>query len=87
MGGSQLGFALGFDNSRYKIIDDRFVGYFSGIKPELYVWDPFYVVVTTPDRHLAWNVSRQTLKDHYHVVYKSDAYQVYKLNNPAEATK
>ncbi len=87
MGGSQLGFALGFDNSRYRIIDDRFLGYFSGIVPELYVWDPFYVVVTSPDRHQAWNVSRENLAKYYHVVYKSAAYKIYKLNRTPEQTR
>ncbi len=82
MGGSELGFALGFNNARYRIIDDRFLGYYSGIAPDLYVSNAYYVANTLAGQP-AWAASRRDLEEHYRLVYENSAYKIYKRNAAA----
>ncbi len=84
MGGSELGFALGFDQS--KLVDDRYLGYFSAKEPEVYVANYYYGEFAPAHLHRAWEWSRKELAEHYHVVYKNSAYEVYRRNHDAGTT-
>ena len=76
MGGSELGFALGFKASQ--LVDDRYLGYGSKLKPEVFVSNAYYGEFEPAHLHQAWVWSRKTLQDHYHLVFRNSAYQVYK---------
>ncbi len=78
MGGSELGFGLGFGPP---LVDDRYLGFFSGQIPDVVAIDEYY----GPLRRLpvlisAWNSSRTMLRDQYHLILENKAYSVYVRN-------
>ncbi|HEX4749212.1 MAG TPA: hypothetical protein VH302_06680, partial [Bryobacteraceae bacterium] len=72
MGGSELGFALGFQPY---LIDDRFLGYLSGIRPDVFVENEYY-----GGGGPGWVASREILQTQYHLVLQNKAYNVYVRN-------
>jgi hypothetical protein len=78
MGGSELGFMLGFQSPQ--LIDDRYLGYFSGLTPDVYVQSQYYYRMPGPALTRAWNASRERLKSNYHLVFENTDYRVYALN-------
>lgn len=73
MGGSELGFALGFNAN---LIDDRFVGYYSGKRPDVFVENKYY-----GRGGAAGQATDKLLHDDYHLTYQNSAYNVYVRNN------
>jgi hypothetical protein len=73
MGGSELGFALGFQPY---LIDDRFLGYLSGIRPDVFVENEYY-----GGGGPGWLASREILQTEYHLVLQNKAYNVYVRNH------
>ena len=78
MGGSELGFGLGFGPP---LVDDRYLGFFSGQVPDVVAIDEYY----GPLRRLpvlirAWNSSRSTLRGRYHLIFVNKAYSIYVRN-------
>jgi hypothetical protein len=86
MGGSELGFALGFGPP---LIDDRYLGYFSGEAPAVFVENPYYgpYWARTPRLALAWEFSRSTLSREYHSIFDDHTYKVYVRNDVALPVK
>lgn len=89
MGPSELGFALGFGPP---LVDDRYLGFFSGTKPDVFVSDKEHS--GTPGGRgpgparlgRAWVSSRITLREQYHLPFKNNVYSVYVRNDmPASA--
>ena len=81
MGGSELGFALGFGPP---LVDDRYLGFFSGMVPDVFVINEFYGPMrSSPRLNGAWEFSRATLRDRYHLVFRNKAYSVYVHNGVA----
>ena len=79
MGGSELGFALGFGP---QLVDDRYLSFFSGQTPEVFVINGYYGPVWRSPRLLrAWNSSRSTLHNQYHLTFENKAYGVYMRND------
>lgn len=76
MGGSELGFALGFE----RLIDDRYLGYFSRKIPDVYVENAYYGGPSGPDFVPAWEWSRNVLRTQYHLVFENSAFAVYAHN-------
>lgn len=74
MGGSELGFALGFGPN---LIDDRYIGFPGHRTPDVFVRNKYYGTGS------AWDFSRQFLRTHYHLVLANPAYQVYVRNSPS----
>ncbi len=84
MGGSELGFALGFGPP---LVDDRYLGFFSGKTPDVFVVNEFYGPMrSSPRLNSAWETSRTTLHDQYHLVFKNGAYSIYVRNDIAPRT-
>ena len=77
MGGSELGFALGF---KRPLIDDRYLGFFSKIQPQVYVSSYYYGEMWGAHLHQAWVWSQILLAQHYHLVFRNSAYRVYVRN-------
>ncbi len=78
MGGSELGFALGFGP---QLVDDRYLGFFSGRVPDVFVIDEYYGPVwLSPRLSRAWKSSRNTLLTQYHLTFENKAYSVYVRN-------
>lgn len=76
-GGAELGFALGFGPH---LVDDRYLGYWSGNPlPAIYAMDPIYVPMST--EMAAWNASRQTLMQHYRLIFSDRDYRIYLRND------
>ncbi len=84
MGGSELGFALGFGPP---LIDDRYLGLVGGTLPEVFVIDDHYGPMrSSPRLTSAWEASRVTLRNQYRQVFKNSMYSVYVRNDvPASA--
>jgi hypothetical protein len=81
MGGSELGFAFGFGPP---LVDDRYLGYFSGSLPEVFVINDHYGPMrSSPRLTSAWEASRITLLNQYHLVFKNSMYQIYVRNDVA----
>ena len=78
MGGSELGFSLGF---RSGLIDDRYLGYFSGLTPDVYVQSRYYYPMPSPELSHAWEASRQKLRTQFHLVFENTDYRVYALKD------
>jgi hypothetical protein len=74
MGGSELGFALGFND---RLIDDRYLGYSSGITPDVYVINPYYGASGK-----AWQFAQKKLQTSYYLAFANQMYQVYVRNSP-----
>lgn len=85
MGGSELGFALGFGPP---LIDDRYLGFFSGETPEVFVENEYYGPgwARTPRLKLAWAFSRSKLRSQYHLIFEDKAYKIYVRNDVASPT-
>ena len=82
MGGSELGFALGFGPP---LVDDQYLGYFSGTAPDVFVFDRFYGPRWhSPRLTAAWNSSRNTLHSQYHLTLANKAFSVYVRNDVSE---
>jgi hypothetical protein len=81
MGGSELGFLLGFHSPQ--LVDDRYLGYFSGLTPDVYVQSQYYYRMPGPALTEAWNASRERLKNDYHLVFQNADYRIYALNQGA----
>lgn len=73
MGGSELGFSLGF---QAPLIDDRHLGYFSGVRPEVFVVNEYYNIVMEP-RKILENHVRATLDADYRLVLTNPAFRVF----------
>ena len=81
MGGSELGFAFGFGPP---LVDDRYLGFFSGKTPEVFVINDHYgPMQSSPRLTSAWESSRVTLQDQYHLVFKNNVYSIYVRNDKA----
>jgi hypothetical protein len=85
MGGSELGFALGFGPP---LVDDRYLGFFSGKRPDVFVIDQYY----TPPEHSprlveAWKSSRATLRNQYHLVFENTVFSVYVRNDKSRISE
>jgi hypothetical protein len=79
MGGSELGFALGFGPP---LVDDRYLGFFSGKLPEVFVINGYYGRNRSSPRLIdAWESSRVTLHDRYHLVFENKEYTIYVRND------
>jgi len=79
MGGSELGFAFGFGPP---LVDDRYLGFFSGTLPEVFVINDHYGPMRSSARLTsAWEASRVTLQHQYHPVFKNSMYSVYVRND------
>ena len=85
MGGSELGFAFGFGPP---LVDDRYLGFFSGMVPDVFVINEFYGPMrSSPRLNSAWESSRATLRRQYHLVFKNQAYSVYVRNDVPPGTQ
>ncbi len=73
MGGSELGFAFGFGP---KLIDDRYLGYASGKRPDVYVENEYYGRVGA-----AGKAADRVLESKYHLTFANSAYKVYVRNS------
>jgi hypothetical protein len=78
MGGSELGFALGFNSG---LIDDRFVGYFSGKRPDVFVESRYYQRTGK-----AAEAADRILRSDYHLAFENSAYKVYARNETPTRT-
>jgi hypothetical protein len=74
MGGSELGFALGFQSKT--LIDDRYVGYKTGKVPDVFVRNEYYGSSGT-----AGEYARKLLATQYDVVFDNGAFRVYVRKN------
>jgi 4-amino-4-deoxy-L-arabinose transferase-like glycosyltransferase len=76
MGGSELGFALGFGPP---LVDDRYLGFFSGETPDVFVVNGNFYNVPWPSPRLmsGWRSSRIQLGNQYHLTFENSAYSVY----------
>src|SRR5208283_2272334 len=78
MGGSELGFALGFGPP---LVDDRYLGFFSGKAPDVFVVGEYYKPPWRSSRlNRAWEYSQSTLHNQYHLTFENKAYSVYVRN-------
>jgi hypothetical protein len=73
MGGSELGFALGFGP---ELIDDRYLGYVSGKRPDVFVENPYYGRIGP-----AGKTADALLRNQYHLAFQNRDYKVYVCNN------
>jgi hypothetical protein len=70
MGGSELGFGLGFGPP---LRDDRYVGFFSKVSPVIFVQNEYY----GKNRQLPWIWSRRQLAREFHLAFVNKFYKVY----------
>ncbi len=76
-GGSELGFALGFQP---RLVDDRYIGYWShGALPDVYAENRYYVPVGHEET--VWNASRKLLAQQYRLIFHNDDYRIYLRND------
>ena len=75
MGGSELGFALGFGPG---LVDDRFLGYRSGKQPDVFVENEYYGRIGA-----AGAVASSVLRSQFRLTFADSAYKVYARNNLA----
>jgi hypothetical protein len=73
MGGSELGFALGFGSH---LIDDRYLGYFSKRRADVFVQNQYYGGVGP-----AWHYTRAMLQTEYHLCFENALYRIYVRNH------
>ena len=78
MGGSELGFALGFGP---QLVDDRYLGYFSGKRPDVFVENQYYGrsggLVFGPARLY----TETALQKEYHLEFVNAEYRIYVPND------
>jgi hypothetical protein len=77
MGGSELGFGLGFTS---QLEDDRHLGFFSGRVPEYFAKPKVYYEIhsTRPQSKAAHEHRARMLRDHYEMVFENTLYEVYR---------
>jgi hypothetical protein len=75
MGPSELGFALGFGPP---LVDDCYLGFRSGIRPQIYVMYSSCTVAAFSA--VPWEWSRKVLAADYHRVFANAAYGIYLRN-------
>jgi hypothetical protein len=79
MGGSELGFALGFGPP---LVDDRCLGFLSGKTPDVFAINGTYGPVRfVPRLNNAWESSRTILRNQFHLVFKNEAFSIYVRND------
>jgi hypothetical protein len=69
MGGSELGFGLGFHPP---LVDDRYLGYFSGIRPDVYVENNYYPVMVYPREPVARYIHEKLETDYKQILRTGD---------------
>jgi hypothetical protein len=74
MGGSELGFGLGFGPP---LRDDRYLGFFSKISPAVFVQNQYY----GKNRQMPWIWSRRQLAQNFHLAFANKFYKVYVRND------
>jgi len=85
MGGSELGFAFGFGPP---LVDDRYLGFFSGSLPEVFVVNDHYGPMrSSPLLTSAWESSRATLREQYHLVFTNKMYSIYVRNDASPSAR
>jgi hypothetical protein len=77
MGGSELGFAFGFQSKT--LIDDRYAGYTTGKVPDVFVRNEYYGSSGSFEQY-----SRKLLATQYHVVFDNGAFRIYARNKPRD---
>jgi hypothetical protein len=66
------------------LVDDRYLGFFSGKTPEVFVINDHYGPMrSSPRLTSAWESSRVTLQDRYHLVFRNNVYSIYVRNDVA----
>lgn len=75
MGGSELGFALGFQSKT--LVDDRYAGYTTGKVPDVFVRNEYYGSSGSFAEY-----SRRLLATQYHVAFENSAFRVYVRDKP-----
>ncbi len=75
MGGSELGFAFGFGPG---LIDDRYLGYRTGKRPDVFVENEYYGRIGPAGR-----AADRVLGSQYHLTFANSAYKVYVRNDVA----
>lgn len=76
MGGSELGFGLGFGFGP-PLRDDRYLGFFSKISPAVFVQNQYY----GKNREMPWIWSRRQLAKNFHLAFVNKFYKVYVRND------
>jgi len=87
MGGSELGFALGFGPH---LVDDRYLGYFSGKRPDVFVENQYYGRRNSSLFNPARLYAEAMLQKQYHLEFENSEYRIYVRNdrvNLAQAGK
>ena len=74
MGGSELGFSLGFGPP---LIDDRYLGYYSGVKPEVFVANDYYGTIMMSPREVVERYVQKTLDTEYRLVLTNQVFRVF----------
>jgi hypothetical protein len=77
IGGSELGFALGFGP---QLVDDRYAGVITGRVPDVFVTNECYGIIRNADTEKSIEALQARLKNDYHLVLVNDPYHVYFLN-------
>jgi 4-amino-4-deoxy-L-arabinose transferase-like glycosyltransferase len=79
MGSAEMGFALGFDEH---LIDDSFLGYYSGKRPDFIVVDEIYATSfrgSRVERPAVYDHIDRLLSEQYKLVYDQALYRIYAL--------
>jgi hypothetical protein len=78
MGGSELGFAFGFGP---QLVDDRYLGYFSGKRPDVFVENGYYGRIGGPIFGPARLYADTALQKEYHLEFVNAEYRIYVRND------
>ena len=75
-----MGFALGFGP---RLVDDQYLGFFSGETPEVFVENEFYGPqwAISPLLRSAWESSRRKLHSQYRLIFENKTYRIYVRND------
>jgi len=79
MGSAEMGFALGFDEH---LIDDSYLGYYSGKRPDFIVVDEIYATSfrgSQVERPAIYDHINRLLAEQYKLVYDQALYRIYAL--------
>jgi hypothetical protein len=83
MGSAELGFGLGFDEH---LIDDSYLGYYSGRRPDFIVVDEIYALSfqgSQVERPAIYAHINKLLTEDYKLVYDQALYRIYASTRPA----